>query len=108
MRATRLVSTLALSAGLIAGGVMLAPAFAQNANPTAASAGAAADSQWLSMREVLERLEAAGYSDFEEIERERDGYEIKAVDVNGQRVEIDVHPLTAEVLKTEVKGDKRR
>lgn len=108
MRTTHLFSTLALSAGIIAGGVMLAPAFAQNANPTASSASAQAGAQWLSMREVLEHLEAAGYSDFEEIERERDGYEVKAVDANGQRVEIDVHPITAEVLNTEVKGDKRR
>jgi hypothetical protein len=108
MRATTLISTLAISASLIAGGIMLAPAFAQNASFSGTPASTQSGTPWLSMIEVLERLETAGYRDFEEIERERDGYEIKATDANGQRMEIFVDPVTAEVLKTKIKSDKRR
>jgi uncharacterized membrane protein YkoI len=55
---------------------------------------------------VLDKLEAAGYTDFREIEREKNKYEVKATDPQGQRVELDVDPVTGEVLKTEVKRSK--
>ena len=50
--------------------------------------------------------EAAGYTDFREIEREKNKYEVKATDPQGQRVELDVDPVTGDVLKTEVKRAK--
>jgi hypothetical protein len=102
-RTTTLLGTLAVSAGLIAGGAFLAPVLAQtNADTTMSS-----QADWLTIPQLYERLEAAGYTAIDEIEREDDGYEVKATDRDGRRVEIDVHPITGEVLKTEVKRDKR-
>ncbi|ENO76078.1 PepSY domain-containing protein [Thauera mechernichensis] len=102
MRATTLIATLALSGGLIGAGAAIAPAFAQSSAPAAATA----QPNWLSVQDVLSKLEAAGYSDFREVEREKNKYEVKATDPQGQRVELDVDPVTGEILKTEVKRNK--
>jgi len=48
------------------------------------------------------------YRDCEDVERESDGYEVKASDPEGRRVEIDAHPVTVEIIKTEVKRDKHK
>ena len=105
MRATTLIATLALTGGLIGAGAAIAPAFAQSATPAAATTPAA-QSNWLSIKDVLGKLEAAGYRDFREVERDKDKYEVKATDPQGQRVELDVDPVTGDVLKTEVKRSK--
>ena len=102
MRATTLIATLALTGGIIGAGAAIAPAFAQNAAPAATSA-APVQSNWMSIKDVLNKLEAAGYTDFREVERDRNKYEVKATDPQGQRVELDVDPLTGDILKTEVK-----
>ena len=106
MRATTLIATLALSGGLIGAGAAIAPAFAQSTAPAATATAPAAQSNWLSIKDVLGKLEAAGYTDFREVERDKDKYEVKATDPQGQRVEMDVDPVTADVLKTEVKRSK--
>lgn len=112
MRATTLIATLALTGGLIGAGAAIAPAFAQNAAPAAtpatatAPAAPAAQSNWMSLKDVQTKLEAAGYTDFREIEREKNKYEVKATDPQGQRVELDVDPVTGDILKTEVKRSK--
>ena len=67
---------------------------------------ATTQANWLTMQQVQTKLEAAGYRDFEKIERERDKYEVKAIDPQGQRVELDIDPVTGDVLKTEVKRSK--
>lgn len=107
MRASHLLSIGLISAGIATGGALLAPVFAQDAGAPVAASSVPADVRWLSIPELIQRLEAAGYRDFEEVERESNGYEVKATDREGRRVEVDVHPVTGEVLKTEVKGDKR-
>ena len=104
MRATTLIATLALTGGIIGAGASILPAFAQNAAP--ATSTAPAQSNWLSLKDVQTKLEAAGYRDFRAIERDKDKYEVKATDPQGQRVEMDVDPVTADVLKTEVKRSK--
>ena len=109
MRATTLIATLALTGGIIGAGAAIAPAFAQNAAPAATPAAATApvaQSNWMSLKDVQTKLEAAGYTDFREIEREKNKYEVKATDPQGQRVELDVDPVTGDVLKTEVKRAK--
>ena len=60
----------------------------------------------MSLQEVLSRLGAAGIHDVEEIEREGDKYEVKAIDPQGRRVELYVDPVTGEILKTEIRGSK--
>ena len=115
MRATTLIATLALTAGIIGAGAAIVPAFAQTTAPAAtpatatapaAPAAPAAQSNWMSLKDVQTKLEAAGYTDFREIEREKNKYEVKATDPQGQRVELDVDPVTGDVLKTEVKRSK--
>ena len=101
MRATPLIATLVLSAGILGASAALVPAFAQSAAVNQAS-----QQQTLTMQQVLTKLEAAGYTDFREIEREKNKYEVKATDPQGQRVELDVDPVTGDVLKTEVKRSK--
>ncbi len=112
MRATTLIATLALTGGLIGAGAAIVPAFAQTTAPAAtpatatAPAAPAAQSNWMSLKDVQTKLEAAGYTDFREIERDKNKYEVKATDPQGQRVELDVDPVTGDVLKTEVKRSK--
>lgn len=99
MRATTLIATLLVSGGIIAAGASVLPAFAQ-------SSAATTQAGWMSLQEVQAKLEAGGYRDFEKIEREKDKYEVKATDMQGQRVELDVDPMTGEILKTEIKRSK--
>ncbi|WP_341649312.1 PepSY domain-containing protein [Thauera humireducens] len=77
------------------------PAMAQTAGTSAAT-----QANWLTMQQVQTKLEAAGYRDFEKIERDSDKYEVKATDPQGKRVELDIDPMTGDVLKTEVKRSK--
>jgi len=102
MKAKTLLSALAIATGLVAGSVLVAPAIAQNA-----AAAADPNAKWLSIPQIHDKLEAAGYGNIDEIERERDGYEVKATDREGKRVELEVDPLTGGVTKTVVKRDKR-
>ncbi len=104
MEARTLLTTLAAGAALLVGGALLAPAIAQDGSPSATAAAPAGDG--LTIPQVLERLEAAGYRDFKEVERERDRYEVKATDAEGRRVEVYVDAATGEIVKTEVKRSK--
>jgi hypothetical protein len=101
MRITTVIATLALTGGILAAGATLAPTFAQNA-----PAAAGTQSNWMSLQDLHSKLAAAGYRDFEKIERERTKYEVKAIDPQGQRVELDVDPVTGDILETEVKRKK--
>jgi hypothetical protein len=60
----------------------------------------------MSLQAVQDKLTAAGYRDFEKIDRKRDRYEVKATDAKGQRVELYVDPVTGDIRKTEVKRSK--
>jgi Peptidase propeptide and YPEB domain. len=103
MRATTLIATLALTGGIIGAGAMFVPAFAQNAATTTTTTTPA---NWMTMEQVQTRLESTGYRDFEKIERDSNKYEVKATDAQGRRVELDVDPVTGDILKTEVKRSK--
>lgn len=52
---------------------------------------------WLSVRQVVDRLDAAGYRDVEKIERERGGYEVRATNRQGARVKLRVNPQTGDI-----------
>ena len=78
---------------LIAAGFLATTPYAQDTR-----AGTADKTRWLSIPEVHARLESAGYRNIEKIERESGSYEIKAIDRNGQRVKLYVHPQTGEVM----------
>ncbi|MER2553264.1 MAG: PepSY domain-containing protein [Thauera sp.] len=108
MRATTLITTLVLSGGIFAAGAALVPAIAQTAPAAtqAVPAGSPSQASWMTMQQIQTKLEAAGYRDFEKIERERNKYEVKATDAQGQRVELDVDPVNGDILETEVKRNK--
>lgn len=103
MQSKTLISALVLSAGLAAGGVFTASLFAQEraGAPPAATAGT------LSIVQIHERLEAAGYRNIEKIERERDRYEVDATDRDGRRVELEVDAASGRVIDVDVKPDRR-
>ena len=104
MRATTLIATLALTGGIIGAGAMFVPAFAQNA--ATATTTTTTQANWMTTEQVQTKLQAAGYRDFEKIERDSNKYEVKATDAQGRRVELDVDPVTGDILKTEVKRSK--
>lgn len=104
MRATTLIATLALTGGIIGAGAMFVPAFAQNA--ATATTTTATQANWMTTEQVQTKLESAGYRDFDKIERDSKKYEVKATDAQGRRVELDVDPVTGDILKTEVKRSK--
>ncbi len=104
MRATTLIATLALTGGIIGAGAMFVPAFAQNA--ATATTTTTTQANWMTMEQVQTKLESAGYRDFDKIERDSKKYEVKATDAQGRRVELDVDPVTGDILKTEVKRSK--
>ena len=97
MRAQTLITTLALSAVIVAGGAALAPVMAQS------NIAGNTQAPWLSVHEVQLKVGAMGYRDLSGLERDHDKYEIKAVDAQGRLVKIDVDPFTGDVLKTKVK-----
>lgn len=110
MRATTLIATLALTGGIIGAGAMFVPAFAQNAataaTATTTTTTTTTQANWMTMEQVQTKLQTAGYRDFEKIERDTTKYEVKATDAQGRRVELDVDPVTGDILKTEVKRSK--
>ena len=53
---------------------------------------------WLTMHQVQVKLEALGYRDIVEIDRERDRYEAKATDAQGQRVKLAVAPRSGDIV----------
>jgi len=96
MRKTTVLTAAALGAGLVAAGIFLAPSFAQD------RPAGNADRQWLSIPQIHDKLDAAGYRNIEKIEREHGGYEVRATDRNGERIRLYVNPRTGEI------GDRRQ
>lgn len=103
----RLLLAATLSTAAIAAVTLTAPARAQAQAPSGAAAAATAPAP-LPLAQVLARLEAAGYTDVQEIERKRRHVEVKATDAQGRRVELRLDPATAQVLDTELKSAPRR
>ncbi|MFD4841603.1 PepSY domain-containing protein [Achromobacter sp. NPDC058515] len=100
---TRIQKTLAaLAIGACALGAG-APAFAQAASqaPAAAATAPAAAAPMLTIRQVYDKMEAAGYRNISEIERSsKHGYEVKAYDPQGQRVKLRVDPQSGAVTRS--------
>lgn len=106
MRTITLFSALVLGAGLVGGGMLLSPSFAQNAGSTGVNTPTP---RWLSIAEVHDRLIAAGYRNVEKIEREDGSYEARATSRRGERVKLYVNPQSGEIRerrKRESRHDK--
>jgi hypothetical protein len=98
------------------GSVVLAASLSANAQSqapaaNAGSAGAASQSapatQPPSLRQVYDTLEAAGYTDIRQIERERDRFEAKARDRDGKQVKVYVDPASGAITTRERSREER-
>lgn len=58
---------------------------------------AANRSQWMTVAQITEQLTAEGY-DVRDLQAEGNGYELKAFDKDGNRVETHVDPVTGALL----------
>lgn len=59
----------------------------------------------LSICEIVARVEAQGYRDIDEIERESGNYDVEAKDSQGRRVELTVNDQTGKVEQVELMSD---
>lgn len=108
MRTTQILSALILGTGIVAGGASLLPAFAQSDKPaTTAQTATTSAKNDMSMGQIHDKLAAEGYRDITKIERERDAFEVKAVDKNGARVKLYLDPQTGNVIESRQKDQKR-
>lgn len=75
-----------------------------------ASASPASDTaeseNWLQIPAIYNSVEAAGFTNIREIERESKGYEVKASNAEGQKVKLYVDPLSGEIIDSRSKGEK--
>jgi hypothetical protein len=85
-----MLSAIALSSALATPGAFAAPE---------------GERSWLSIAQVHEKLQAAGYHNIEKIEREHGAYEARATDRNGQRIKVYLNPKTGEIMGSRAKAD---
>jgi hypothetical protein len=91
-----LLATAAFGFGIVQG------AFAQSDQPVRGPGQEAAQAApAIPMEQVLAQLRAEGYGEIDEIERERDRYEVKAQNREGRRVELHLDAATGKVLQSE-------
>lgn len=57
--------------------------------------------QWMTIPQIVETLTSKGYQ-VREVEQDDGVYEVEATDKDGKRVEVHVHPVTGEILRTEL------
>lgn len=101
----RRLAAATLLAGLAAGAIAQTTASTPATAPTAPAAQAATTvpGPQLNIRQVYDRLEAAGYRDLREVEWSDGRYEVKARNAQGERVKLDVDGNTGAVLRSRVK-----
>ena len=89
---------IAASAGAV---LALGAAQAQTAAPApAATTASTSTTPQLSIRDIYDRMEAAGYRDIREIEWDDGRYEVKAHNAQGERVKLYVNASTGAVEHT--------
>ncbi len=101
MKLSITLSSLAICSALAVGSAMPGSSFAGESRSAPASARL-----WLSIPQVHEKLEAAGYRNVEKIERERGGYEARAMDRNGGRIKLYVNPQTGEITNQRIRATR--
>lgn len=98
MKLTTLLSSLVVGSTLLVGNF----AFAGE------SRSAAGERQWLSIGQIHDKLEAAGYRQIEKIEREHGSYEARATDRNGERIKLHLNPQTGQIIDQRSRGKYER
>ncbi|MGE8569450.1 hypothetical protein D3C85_393930 [compost metagenome] len=98
-RIQKTLAALAIGASALVAGTAVQ---AQTAAPApAAPAAVTPAAPMLTIRQVYDKMEAAGYRNISEIERSRKhGYEVKAYDPQGQRVKLYVDPQSGAVTRS--------
>lgn len=95
MTLKNLLPALAIGMLLGAASASIKPAFSDDKRPAATTTS---DRQWLSIPQVVNKLEAAGYRNIEKIEREHGSYEVRATSSDGKRSKLYVDRQTGEVM----------
>ncbi len=91
----------AIAAGTaVTWGIAQAQAPATPATQAPAAATTAPAAAQLTVRDVYDRMEAAGYRDIREIEWDHGRYEVKASNAQGERVKLYVNATTGAVEST--------
>lgn len=98
-----LVAVAALSALAIVSAHAQTAAPAQAAETTEAASAPAPSPSRLTIRDVYDRVEAAGHRDLQQIEFEHDRYEVKAHDARDERVELKVDATSGAVEQERVR-----
>lgn len=75
--------------------------------PSAAGDDRETGRAWLTVAQVAERLEAAGYRNIEKIEREHGSYEARATGPDGRRVRLRLNPSTGEIEPRKTSDSRR-
>lgn len=103
MRTSVVGSVSAVAAAVLAGGVFISSSFAEGSHPTR-------DSQpvWLTIPQLVDKLDAAGYRNIEKVEREHGSYEVRATDRDGHRVKLSLNPATGAIEDRGDRWNKRR
>lgn len=99
-RIQKSLAALAIGASALVAGTAVQ---AQTATPAPAAPATTTTSAapMLTIRQVYDKMEAAGYRNISEIERSRKhGYEVKAYDPQGQRVKLYVDPQSGAVTRS--------
>ena len=107
MRIKPLLLSLPLGS-ILAGGILIEPAIAQDAGMAASTQPPVAQVTPLTIRQVYDKVEAAGFTDIMEIERDSDVFEVKAIDPHGKKAKLKVDLVTGEILKSESKAKKEK
>ena len=103
MLTSRKVVSLVVVSVFAASAATLLPAVAQTSQAPASAVGAAPKGKPLTIVQLHDRLEAAGYRNIRKIETQRDRFEVYATNREGQRVELDVDIVTGQVMRSETK-----
>ncbi|NYT65156.1 PepSY domain-containing protein [Alcaligenaceae bacterium] len=132
MRTSKFLATCALGTSLLAGGAVLTSAYAQSTAPapvtattvtsqanTAQATTAAPQhmkheryaermknvdtSQWLGIKAVYDKVEAAGYKDVGSIRRTSKGYKVSAANADGQWTHLRVDPIKGDITQMQKK-----
>ena len=92
-----------LITGLLASSLGAGLVWAQTPAPTTAVAAAAVTTPAaLTIRDIYDRMLAAGYHDMKEIERERGQYKVKASNAQGERVKLYVNAQSGAIERQKI------
>lgn len=100
MNTSRLITSLAIASSVIFSGAALNTALAQT-NTTQVQTTQV--QKQLNIKQVYDKVEAAGYTNITEIELDDNYYEVKARNQQDQRTKLKVNINSGEIMETKIK-----